>query len=70
MKRLMISGLAAVALLTAATTILWSHASSNARPVPASAMTSQDPHTAAPISKLPIEEFEDMSLVYSSVTKR
>jgi hypothetical protein len=34
-------------------------------------MTSmQELHTAAGASKLPIEEFEDMSLVYSTAPKR
>jgi hypothetical protein len=34
-------------------------------------MTSlQELHSAAGVSKLPIEEFEDLSLVYSTVTKR
>ncbi len=30
----------------------------------------QEIHTAAGVNKLPIEEFEDMSLVYSTVTTR
>jgi hypothetical protein len=30
----------------------------------------QELHTAAGVNKLLIEEFEDMSLVYSNVTKR
>jgi hypothetical protein len=30
----------------------------------------QDFHTAAGVDNLPIEEFEDMSLVYSTITKR
>jgi hypothetical protein len=30
----------------------------------------QELHTAAGVNKLPIEDFEDMSLVYSTVTKR
>ena len=30
----------------------------------------QELHTAADVNKLPIEEFEDMSLVYSTATKR
>jgi hypothetical protein len=33
-------------------------------------MSLQEPHTAAGVNKLPIENFEDMSLVYSTVTKR
>lgn len=66
MKRLMISGLAAVALLAAATTILRSHSSSTNGPIGAAGRTSlQEPHTGAGANKLPIEDFEDMSLVYS-----
>jgi hypothetical protein len=30
----------------------------------------QELHTAARVNKLPIDDFEDMSLVYSTVTKR
>jgi hypothetical protein len=30
----------------------------------------QELHTAAGVNKLPIEDFEDMSLVYPTVTKR
>ena len=71
MKRLMISGFAAVALLAAATTMLWSHSLSTGRHVGAADMTSlQEHHTSADVNKLPIENFEDMSLVYSTATKR
>jgi hypothetical protein len=72
MKRLMISTFAAVALLAAATTMLWSNSPSNHRPPvgPAGMMSLQDLYAAAGVNKLPIEEFEDQSLVYSTVTKR
>ena len=71
MKRLMISGLAAVALLAVATTMLWSHTPSTGRPVGSAGMgTSQEPRTPAGANELPIEDFEDMSLVYSTATKR
>lgn len=71
MNRLIISAFAAVALLAAATTILWSHSPSIARPVkPAGMMSLQELHTAAGVNKLPIEDFEDQSLVYSTATKR
>ena len=71
MKRLMISTFAAVALLAAATTMLWSRSPSIPRPVGPASMTSfQELHSAAGVSKLPIEDFEDLSLVYSTVTKR
>jgi hypothetical protein len=67
MKRLLISGFAAVALL-AATAILRSHSPSDDR---LAAMTTgmasakKSPAVAA-VAKLPSEEFEDMSLVFSA----
>jgi hypothetical protein len=64
MKRLMIYAFAAIALLAAATTMLRSHtpAISDAAGS-ADLMSSQ---AAAPdVNKLPTEEFEDQSLVYS-----
>jgi class 3 adenylate cyclase len=68
MKRLMISALAAAALIAAATTVLRSHSPSTDRA--AGMMSLQELHTAAGVTKLPIEDFEDMSLVYSTATKR
>jgi hypothetical protein len=68
MKLLMISGFAAVALLAAATTMLRSHSPSTNHPVATADTTS--PPAAAGANKLPIEEFEDMSLVHSTVPKR
>ena len=68
MKLLMISGFAAVALLAAATTMLRSHSPSTNHPVATADTTS--PPAAAGANKLPIEEFEDMSLAYPSATKR
>jgi hypothetical protein len=68
MKRLMISGFAAIALLAAATTMLWSHSASTGRPVAAADMMSSQ--VGAGVSRLPIQEFEDMSLVYSTAPKR
>ena len=70
MKRLMISGFAASALLAAATTMLWSHTPSTDRTGGSAATASlQGPHAPAAVAKLPIEEFEDMSLVYSAATR-
>jgi hypothetical protein len=70
MKRLMISAFAAVALLAAATTMLWSHSPSNTRPVKAAdAMSLQELHNAANVNKLPIEDFDDQSLVFSKTTR-
>jgi hypothetical protein len=70
MKRLIISAITAVAVLAAATTILWSHAPSIGRTREAADMTSLQKPRAAEASKLPIEEYEDMSLVYSTAPKR
>jgi hypothetical protein len=71
MKRLMISTFAAVALLAAATTMLWSSSPSiHTPPVGPAGMMSLQDLAAAGVNKLPIEEFEDQSLVYSTVTKR
>jgi hypothetical protein len=71
MKRLMISAFAATVVLAAATTILWSHSSSIARPAgPAGLMSLQELHSGDRVNKLPIEDFEDQSLVYSTATRR
>ena len=66
MKRLMISGFATVALIATAAAMLQSHSPSTDRPVAAAAMISSQ---AAASAKLPTEEFDDMSLVYSTATK-
>jgi hypothetical protein len=69
MKRLMIVAFASAALFAAATTMRRSP------PTELSAKTTampslQELHTTVDANKLPIEDFEDMSLVYSTVTKR
>ena len=66
MKRLMISAFAAVALIAAGTIVLRSHLPSAVGAT--GMMTLQERPAVASANKLPIEEFEDMSLVYS--TKR
>ncbi len=66
MKRLMISALAAIALFAAATTMLRSHTPAPDRAAGFSdAMSLQEMHSASRVNKLPIEEFEDRSLVFS-----
>ncbi len=70
MKRLMIATFAAVALFaaTTATAMLWSP--STKLSAETAAMPSlHELHIAAGVNKLPIEDFDDMSLVYSTVTK-
>jgi hypothetical protein len=72
MKRLLNLGfvVVALALLAIATTSLRSHSPSDDRTAfttgSASAKKSQ---SVAGVSKLPVEEFEDMSLVFSTPTK-
>lgn len=71
MKRLMISAFAAVALLAAATTMLRSHTPSVDRPVGNSgSLSPQEQQTAVAVNKLPIEDFEDQSLVFSKAAPR
>jgi hypothetical protein len=69
MKLLMISALAAVTLLAAAT--MRPLPTSIDRPVGSAGMMSlQELHAAADVNKLPTEDFDDQSLVYSTGTKR
>ena len=71
MKRLMISATAVIALLAAATTVLQSHSPATRLSAgTAGPMLVQELLGAAGLTKLPIEEFEDQSLVYSAAPKR
>jgi hypothetical protein len=66
MKHLMISAFAAIALFAAATTMLRSHTPATDRTVGSpDAMSLQQLHSAPGVNKLPIEEYEDQSLVFS-----
>jgi hypothetical protein len=69
MKRLFISGFVVVALLAVATT-LRSHSPRDDRSAftTGSASAKNSP-AAADVSKLPVEVFEDMSLVFPTPTK-
>jgi hypothetical protein len=69
MKRLMISAFAVVALVAVALAI---HRSPSAEIFAGTAAmpSLQELHTAASVKTLPSEDFEDMSLVYSTATKR
>ena len=70
MRRLMISAFAVVAFFAAATTVLRSHSSATNFAVgSAGAMSVQELH-GIDVNKLPIEDFEDQSLVYSTAPKR
>ena len=68
MKRLLISGFVAVALL-AATTILRSHSPSDDRSAAITTGMASAKKSPGGITKLPVEEFEDMSLVFSTPPK-
>ena len=67
MKRLMIFAFAAVALFAATTAMLWSP-STKLSAGTAAMPSSHELHTAAGVNTLPVEDVEDMSLVYSTVT--
>jgi hypothetical protein len=67
MKRLVISAAAAIVVLAAATSMLRSHSSSTG---PTSGMMSlHELHKATDVNKLPIDDTDDQSLVFSR-TKR
>jgi len=70
MKRLMISGFVAVALLAAATTQR-SHSIISAKrsDVTHGLASAKKSPTLAAVNKLPIEEYEDMSFVFSAPAK-
>jgi hypothetical protein len=69
MKRLLISGFVAVALLAVATTLRSYSISSDHSGVTTGVASLKKSPAAAGVSKLPIEEFEDMSLVFSAPAK-
>ena len=71
MKRSIISAFGAIALLAAATTMIWSHTPSTELSAVTAAMPSlEELHTAAGVHKLPNEEIEDQSLIFPSAAKR
>jgi hypothetical protein len=71
MKRLLNSGFVVVALLIVAAAMLRSHSSATNFSVgPAGMMSVQEIVAAAGLNKLPVEEFEDQSLVYSAAPKQ
>jgi hypothetical protein len=64
MKRLLISGFVVVALLAVATTLRWDLSAFTT-----GSASAKKPQAFAGLSKLPVEEYEDMSLVFSTPTK-
>jgi hypothetical protein len=70
MKRLLNFAFAFVALLAVATTVWRSHSSATNFSVGTAGMMSvQELGAAVGLNKLPIEEFEDQSLVFSTAPK-
>ena len=65
----MIAGFTAVALLAVAITLTWSHSVSADRHAAAPNGTSKQLYGPSSANKLPVEDFEDMSLVYSTSPK-
>ena len=71
MNRLMISGFVAAALLAAAITMLPSNSLLGQRAAGTTGLASSQQRQASTVAnKLPIEEFEDMSFVFSAPPKR
>jgi hypothetical protein len=68
MKHLLISGFVAVALLAAATTFRSHSIISNERSTVTTGMAAKKSSAVAAL-KLPVEEFEDMSLVFTTPVK-
>ena len=68
MKRLMISALAAAALLAATTATAMLYFPSPEVSAGTAMPSLHELHVAAAANKLPTEDVEDMSLVYSTVT--
>ena len=69
MKRLLISGFVAVAVLAIATTLRSPSIISAERSAITIGAASKKSAVLAGVSKLPIEEFEDMSFVFSMPVK-
>jgi hypothetical protein len=69
MKLLMISAFAAVALLATATTMRSRSASTDGPVRPAGMPSLLELQSAIDVSKLPTEDVDDQSLVYSTGTK-
>jgi hypothetical protein len=68
MKHLMIAGFVAVALLASATIVLRSHSLTASRAAVTTGVASAKSSQTG-VNKIPVEEFEDMSLVFSAKPK-
>jgi C4-dicarboxylate transporter len=70
MKHLMISAIAAVAVLATTIALLWSHTPSTKLSAGTASMPSlQEFYTAANANKLPNQKIEDLSLIFQGVVK-
>ena len=69
MKRLLISGFVAVALLAVVTTMRSYSISQEHSTVTTGVALSKKSPASAGVTRLPIEDFEDMSLVFSAPAK-
>ena len=69
MKRLLISGFVVVALLAVATTLRSHSPWDGLSAFTTGSASAKKSMAVAGLSKLPVEEFEDMSLVFSTPTK-
>ncbi len=68
MKGMMISGFTAIALLAVVTAMLWSHSSPAGRGAGSMGVVSlQGVQNATDVNKLPTEEFDDQTMVYSKM---
>jgi hypothetical protein len=69
MKRLLISGFVVIALLAVATTFRSHSPWDGLSAFTTGSASAKKSMVVAGLSKLPVEEFEDMSLVFSTPTK-
>ena len=69
MQRLMISAIAALAVLATTITLLWSHPSTKLSAGTAAMPSLQELHTAANVNNLSNQEIEDQSLIFPAVAK-
>jgi len=66
MKRIVLCSVALAAMFAVSTSILGSHAAPTGRSVPPNMMLLEEAQARLDVNKLAIEEFEDLSLVYSN----
>jgi len=67
--RLMVSAIAAIALIAVATSVRWSRAPSIQLSTAAAMPSLEEFHTIAGVNKLLVQDIEDQSLIYPTGTK-